>query len=75
VVRPMSTPRCGDLLWSRVALNPSQVIQRSNLSAIIVFLKSISRCEESLQIGVSHALHKLLKPNDSGTRDRKDCGI
>jgi hypothetical protein len=27
VVRPMPTPRCGDLLWSRVALNPSQVIQ------------------------------------------------
>jgi hypothetical protein len=27
-VRPMPTPRCGDLLRSRVALNPSQVIQR-----------------------------------------------
>ncbi len=26
VVRPMRTPCCGDLLWSRVALNPSQVI-------------------------------------------------
>jgi hypothetical protein len=47
-----------DLLWSRVALNPSKVIQRSNLSAIVVFLISISRCEESSQIGVSHALHK-----------------
>jgi hypothetical protein len=29
----MPTPRCGDLLWSRVTLNPSQVIQKSNLSA------------------------------------------
>jgi hypothetical protein len=28
VVRPMPTPRCGDLLRSRVTLNPSQVIQR-----------------------------------------------
>jgi hypothetical protein len=27
VVWPMPTPRCGDLLRSRVALNPSQVIQ------------------------------------------------
>jgi hypothetical protein len=26
VVRPMPIPRCGDLLRSRVALNPSQVI-------------------------------------------------
>jgi hypothetical protein len=49
---------CGDLVWSRVALNPSQVIQRSNLSAIVVFLISISYCEESPQLGVSHALHK-----------------
>jgi hypothetical protein len=35
VVRPMPTPRCGDLLRSRVALNPSQVIQRSNLSTTV----------------------------------------
>jgi hypothetical protein len=27
VVRPMPTPRCGDLLRARIALNPSQVIQ------------------------------------------------
>jgi hypothetical protein len=26
VVQPMPTPHCGDLLWSRVALNPSQAI-------------------------------------------------
>jgi hypothetical protein len=31
VVRTMPTPRCGDLLQSSIALNPSQVIQRSNL--------------------------------------------
>jgi hypothetical protein len=58
VVRPMPTPCCGDLLWPRVALNLSQVIHRSNLSATVVFLISISCCEESPQIGVSHALHK-----------------
>jgi hypothetical protein len=57
LVQPMPTPRCGDLLWSMVALNPSQVIQRSNLSATDVFLISMSCCEESPQIGVSHALH------------------
>jgi hypothetical protein len=40
VVRPMSTPRCGDLLRSRIAPNPSQVIQRSNLSTTDFFLLS-----------------------------------
>jgi hypothetical protein len=61
VVRPMPTLCCGNLLWSRVVLNPSQVIQRSNLSATVVFLISISRCEKSPQIGVSHALYKRLQ--------------
>jgi hypothetical protein len=37
VVRPMPTSLC-DLLWSRVALNPYQVIQRSNLSTTVVLL-------------------------------------
>jgi hypothetical protein len=50
VARSMPTPRCGDLLWSRVALNPSQVIQRSNLSVTYIFLISKSRCEESPQL-------------------------
>jgi hypothetical protein len=58
VVRPMPTPCCGDLLRSWVALNHSQVIQRSNLSIAFVFLISILDCEESPRIGVSHALHK-----------------
>jgi hypothetical protein len=56
----MPTPRYGDLLWSRVALNPSQVIQRPNLSTTIVFLILIPGCEESPQIGVSRA-HKSLQ--------------
>jgi hypothetical protein len=51
----MPTPCCGDLLWSKVALNPSQVIQRSNLSTMVFFLiSSFSLCEESPQVGVSH---------------------
>jgi hypothetical protein len=58
VVRPMPIPHYGDLLWSRVALNLSQVIQRTNVSATVVFLISISRCEEYPQIGVSQTLHK-----------------
>jgi hypothetical protein len=37
----MPTPRCGDLLRSRIALNPSQVIQRSNLSTTVFFLSSL----------------------------------
>jgi hypothetical protein len=60
VVRPMPTPCYGDFLWSNVALNPSQVIQRSNLSATISTLYQESRCMESPQIGVSHALHNCL---------------
>jgi hypothetical protein len=36
----MPTPHCGDLLRSTVALNPSQVIQRSNLSTTLFFLIS-----------------------------------
>jgi hypothetical protein len=41
VVRPMPTPHCGDLLWSRIAINPSQVIQWSTLSTTIFFLSSL----------------------------------
>jgi hypothetical protein len=40
VVRPMPTPRYGDLLRSRIALNPSQVIQRSSSSTMVFFLLS-----------------------------------
>jgi hypothetical protein len=36
----MPTPRCGGLLQSRIALNPSQVIQRSNLSTTAFFIFS-----------------------------------
>jgi hypothetical protein len=64
----MPTPCCGDLLWSRVALNPSQVIQRSNLSTMILFLISIPGCEESPQIGVSHAYTSVY--NQNGVRIR-----
>jgi hypothetical protein len=55
VVWPMPTPRCGDLLRSRIALNPSQVVQRSNLSTTVFFLlSSVSLCEESPQVGASY---------------------
>jgi hypothetical protein len=37
----MPTPRYGDLLWSRIALNPSQVIQQSNLSTTVFFLSNL----------------------------------
>jgi hypothetical protein len=58
VVWPMPTPRCGDLLRSRIALNPSQVIQKSNLNTTVFFLISNPICEKSPQVGISHALHK-----------------
>jgi hypothetical protein len=58
VVRLMDTPRCDNLLRSRVALNPSRVIQRSNLSVTLFFLISKILYEESPQVGVSHALHE-----------------
>jgi hypothetical protein len=56
----MPTPRCGDLFWSRVALNLSQVIQRSNFEChgILPYIKPI--CEESPQLEVSHTLHNVI---------------
>jgi hypothetical protein len=64
VVRPMPTPRCGDLFRSRVDLNPSQVIQRSNLSTTIFFvISSFSLCEKPSQVGVSHTLHNWSQSN------------
>jgi hypothetical protein len=51
----MPTPRCGDLLWSSIALNPSQVIQWLTLSTTVFFLiADVSLCEESPQVGDSH---------------------
>jgi hypothetical protein len=41
MVRLMPTPCCGDLLRLRIALNPSQVIQRSSLSTTVFFLSSL----------------------------------
>jgi hypothetical protein len=60
MVWPNPTPCCGDLLRSRVALNPSQVIQRSNLSVMVFFLISQLVCVEYPQVGVSHALQKMI---------------
>jgi hypothetical protein len=55
VVRPMPTPRCGDLLRSRIALNPSQVIQWSTLSTTVFFLiADVFFSVESRQVGASH---------------------
>jgi hypothetical protein len=40
-------------------LNPSQVIQRSNLSIMVLsYISQYPDCEESPQVRVSHALHK-----------------
>jgi hypothetical protein len=51
----MPTPRCGDLLRSRIALNPCQVIQLSTLSTTVFFLiADVSLCEESPQVRASH---------------------
>jgi hypothetical protein len=55
-----TTPRRGDLLWSRVALKPSQVIKKSNLSPTVFFLISLPVCEKFLQVGVSHGLTQMI---------------
>jgi hypothetical protein len=60
LVRSMPTPYCGDLLWSRVALNPSQVLQRSNLSATYVFLISNPFARNLHKFGVSHSLTQMI---------------
>jgi hypothetical protein len=54
----LSTPQC-HVQWTRIALNPYQVIQRSNLSTTLLpYISQYPGCEESLQVGVSHTLHK-----------------
>jgi hypothetical protein len=60
VVWPKPTPHCGVLLCSRVALNPSHMTQRPNLSVTVFFLISQPVCEESPQVGVSHDLTQMI---------------
>jgi hypothetical protein len=55
----MPTPRCSDLLWLRVALNPISSDPKIKLEYHIVIPYIISPCEEYPQVGVSHALNKL----------------
>jgi hypothetical protein len=43
VVRPKAFLHVVASQWTRVALNPSQVIQRTNLSVVVVFLIVYSR--------------------------------
>ena len=54
MVRPMPTPCCSDLLRSRFGLNPSQVIQRSNLSTKVIFLISNLLCERLQLMDIPH---------------------
>jgi hypothetical protein len=65
MVWPKPTPRCGDLLQSRVALNPSQVIQGSNLSATIFFLIPILFVTIFANWSLSHLTHDDRNPNQS----------
>ena len=60
MVRSIPTPCCGDLLWSRVALNLSQVIQSLNLSVMYVFLKSNPFVRNLYKFRVSHDLTQMI---------------
>jgi hypothetical protein len=75
MVWPKPTPHCGDLLRSRVAINRSQVIQRLNLSATIFFLICQPICEESPQVEVSHALHKMIKIQNQSKGGSKNTQV
>jgi hypothetical protein len=46
--------------WMRVAVNPSQVIQRSNLSITVLPYTQYPICEKSPQVRVSNALHNMI---------------
>jgi hypothetical protein len=50
-------PRCG-VQWTRVALNPFQVIQRSTWIPRLFLLISFPVCEESPQVGASRPYNK-----------------
>jgi hypothetical protein len=70
VVRPISTPCCGDLLRSRIALNPSQVIQWSTLSTTVFFLSNLFPFARNL-----HKLELLaltMFDHKKGTRVREE---
>jgi hypothetical protein len=57
---PGYSSRFHPYLWSRVVLNPSKVIQRSNLSTTIFFLIYQPVCEKSLEVGVFHSLTQMI---------------
>jgi hypothetical protein len=69
VVRSIPTPRCGDLLRSRIALNLSQVIQRSNLSITIFFFFSRIPFVRNLHKLESHTLTILITSKPLGVRE------
>jgi hypothetical protein len=58
--------------WMRVSLKPSQVIQRLNSRATVVFLIVCSVCEESPQVGVSHTLYNTITITNKCKRGRSN---
>jgi hypothetical protein len=60
VVQPKPTLGCGDLLRSRVAFNPSLVIQRSNLNVAVFFLISNPFVRNLHKFGVSQSLTQMI---------------
>jgi hypothetical protein len=60
MVRSIPTPCCGDLLWSRVALNLSQMIQSLNLSVMYVFLISNLFVRNLYKFRVPHDLTQMI---------------
>jgi hypothetical protein len=65
----MPTPRCGDLFWSRGALNPSQVIQRPNLSVTYVYLYLDPVCVRNL-----HKLESLTPYTNDHNKNQSKGG-
>jgi hypothetical protein len=56
-VEYLPAPRCG-VPTDEGCTQPLSSDPKINLNTMVLFISIISRCEESPQFGVSHALHK-----------------
>jgi hypothetical protein len=73
----LSTPRCG-ILPDEGCTQPLSSDPKINLNTMVLFISSISVCEESPHFGVSYALHRRYQMNtrvrgNSNTHKSKSC--
>jgi hypothetical protein len=58
-VEHLHSPRCG-VPTNEGCTQPLSIDPKINLNTMVLFISSISLCEESPHFGVSHTLHKMI---------------